>query len=287
MTIWTELMGVAFRQTFYTAKGARIRALEAGDGPALIFLHGTGGHAEAYVRNLEAHAKHFHVYAIDMIGHGYSDAPDLDYGMQVYVDYLVAFLDAIGARKAHISGESLGATVAAWFALQHPDRVEKIVMNTGMLIPPDEEGAQELRDLLERSRKATDTPDREAIRARLRWLMHEDKSVTEELVDVRLQIYSQPGRAAVIRRITEQSIGTILDENLRKKWYDPELLKRIKCPTLVLWTRYNPGQTVPLAERGTKLIPNAELVILENSAHWPQWEEPEAFNRAHLGFLRK
>lgn len=284
-SIWSTLQNVEFRLRWIDAGGIRTRALEAGSGPVLIFLHGTGGHAEAYVRNLEAHAKHFHVYAIDMVGHGYTDMPDLDYGMQCYVDHLLAFVNAIGAERVCISGESLGATVGAWFALQHPDRVAKIVMNTGMMLPPSAEGAKDLHDLLERSRKATGTPGRDAIRARIRWLMYEEASVTEELIDIRLKIYSQPGRAAVIRRIAEQSIGTLLDPELQKSWYRPDMLQKIPCPTLVLWTRHNPGQLVDLAEEGARLIPDSKLVILEHSAHWPQWEEPKEFNRVHLDFL--
>ncbi len=286
-SIWNHLQGVEFKQAYYDAGGVRTRAIEAGDGPPLILLHGTGGHAEAYLKNIEAHAEHFHVYAIDMVGHGYTDAPDIGYDMQCYVDFMKDFLDAIGAEKAHISGESLGATVASWFALQHPDRVNKIVMNTGMMLPPDESGAEELKDLLERSRKATGSPDRDAVRQRMRWLMHRDEDVTDEIVEVRYQIYMQPGRSAVIRKIAEQSIGALLDPVEQDKWYKPELLQQLTCPTLVLWTRYNPGQLVPLAEQGAALIPDSELIVLENSAHWPQWEEPEAFNKAHIGYLLK
>ncbi len=286
-SIWNTLQGVEFAQTFVDAGGIRTRTLTAGSGPVLIFLHGTGGHAEAYVRNIEAHARHFTVHAIDMVGHGYSDMPDIDYSPQHYVDHLLAFIDAIGADKVSISGESLGAQVAAWFALQHPDRVHRIVMNTGILLPPDEAGKKDLQDLLERTRKATGTPDREAIRMRLRWLVHEDHSVTEELITARKQIYDQPGRAAVIRRIAEQSIGALLDPAIAAKWNNPKLLTQLACPTLILWTRFNPGQLVPLAEEGAALVPDCELVVLENSAHWPQWEEPEEFNRAHLAFLLK
>ena len=287
ISIWNTLQGVAFKQDFVDAGGVRTRTITAGTGPVLIFLHGTGGHAEAYLRNIEEHAKHFCVHAIDMVGHGYSDMPAIDYGPQDYVDQLRAFIDAIGADKVSISGESLGAQVAAWFALQYPDRVNKIVMNTGMLLPPDAEGRKDLEDLLERSRKATGTPDRDAIYARLRWLVHEDHSVTDELVTARKQIYDQPGRAAVIRKIAEQSIGALLDPKIAETWNNPELLTKLPCPTLVLWTRYNPGQLVPLAEEGAALIPNSELVVLENSAHWPQWEEPEEFNRVHLEYLLK
>ena len=286
MTIWNHLQGVDFQQRFYSAAGVRTRVIESGSSEkVLIFLHGTGGHAEAYVKNIASHAEHFRVMAIDMVGHGYTDAPDMSYDMQCYVDFLLDFLNAIGVEKAYISGESLGATVAAWFALAHPDRVEKIVMNTGMLLPPDEEGAVGLRELLERSRKVVGAPSRETVRQRMRWLMLHEEDVTEEIVEARFQIYQQPGRAAVIGKIAERSIGALLDPAQHDRWYNPALLKKISCPTLVLWTRHNPGQLVPLAEEGASLIPDSRLVVLEESAHWPQWEEPLAFDRAHLTFL--
>jgi len=284
-SIWNTLQGVEFSQAYIDAGGIRTRSITAGDGPVLIFLHGTGGHAEACLRNIEAHAKHFTVHAIDMVGHGYTAMPDIDYSMQHYVDHLLAFIDAIGAERVSISAESLGTQVAAWFALQHPQRVNRIVMNTGILLLPDDAGKKDLQDLLDRSRKASGTPDRDAIRMRLRWLVHEDHSVTEELITARKMIYDQPGRAAVIRQIAEQSIGALLDPAIAEKWNNPELLKQLSVPTLVLWTRYNPGQLVPLAEQGAALIPNAELIVLEHSAHWPQWEEPEEFNRVHIEYL--
>ena len=286
-SIWNHLQGVEFKQSYYNAGGVMTRAIEAGEGPALIFLHGTGGHAEAYMKNMAAHAKHFRVLSIDMVGHGYSDAPDISYEMQCYVDFMLDFVNAIGEDKVYISGESLGATVASWFALAHPDRVHKIVMNTGTMLPPNEEGAKELQDLLDRSRKASGTPNRDMIRQRIRWLMHRDEDVTDEIVEVRYQIYQQPGRAAVIRKIAEESIGALLDPVQQERWYRPELLQQLSCPTLVLWTRYNPGQLVPLAEESASLIPNSELVVLQESAHWPQWEEPEEFNRVHIEYLLK
>ena len=286
-SIWNTLQGVEFKQTYINAGGVNTRVIEAGSGPVLIFLHCTGGHAEAYLRNIEEHAKHFRVMAIDMVGHGYSDMPDIDYNPQDYVDFMLDFIDAIGADKVSISGESLGAQVAAWFAIQHPERINKIVMNTGILLPPDPEGAKDLEDLLERTRKATGAPDREAVRMRLRWLVHEDHSVTDELIECRYQIYAQPGRAATVRKIAEASIGALLISEIQEQWNTADLMKQIGVPTLLLWTKYNPGQLVPLAEEGAKLIPDCELIILQNSAHWPQWEEPEEFNRVHIEYLLK
>jgi 2-hydroxy-6-oxonona-2,4-dienedioate hydrolase len=284
-SIWNHLQGVEFKQTFYDAGAIRTRVIEAGHGPPLIFLHGTGGHAEAYLKNVEAHARHFRTYAIDMIGHGYSSAPDIGYGMQCYVDFMAAFLDAIGASRALISGESLGASVASWFAIAHPERVMKIVLNTGILLPPSEQGAVELRDLLRRSREAAAVPDREKIRQRLSWLVHDETAITDELVETRFRIYSQPGRAEIIGRIAEQSLNALLEPEPENTWYRRELLRRIACPTLVLWTRFNPGQTAEEAAEGARLISDCQMVVLENSAHWPQWEEPDEFNRVHIDFL--
>jgi len=284
-TIWGELLGQEFRQTYYNANGVRTRAIEAGEGRPLVFLHGTGGHAEAYARNIAAHAKHFHVYAIDMVGHGYSDKPDLPYVIDDFVNHLRDFLDAIKAEKAIVSGESLGAMVGAWLAIKDPDRMEKLVLNTGILMPPNEKGRRELLDVLERSRAATGQITREAVRKRMEWLMHDPRDVTDEIVEVRYRIYTQPGAGPILRKISESILGRASDPEKAKQWFNPEKLREIRCPTLVLWTRHNPGQPVELAEEGARMIPDARFVVLENSAHWPQWEEPEEFNKLHLEFL--
>ncbi|MDI3261789.1 MAG: alpha/beta hydrolase [Fulvimonas sp.] len=288
-TIWTDLLGVPFQQRFYNVAGHRTRVLEAGEGAPLVFLHGTGGHAEAYMRNIAEHAKHFHVYSIDMLGHGYTDKPaDADYTMALWSDHIVAFLDTIGAKRASLSGESLGAMVSAWTAIRHPQRVASLVMNTGILAPPNEKGRAELLDVLERSRKAAGQLTREAVKARMQWLMFEpEKTLTDEIIDIRFKIYSQPGMAAVMGKIAATVLGGVTDEAFCRRWMNPEVMRDIQCPTLVLWTRHNPGQPVELAQEAMQYIPHAELVVLEHSAHWPQWEEPENFNAAHLEFLRK
>lgn len=288
-SIWVDLIkdDFGFRQTFYDAGGYRTRALEAGDGPPLIFLHGTGGHAEAYLRNLAAHAEHFHVYAIDMLGHGYTDRPDGDYDMHRWSDHLLAFLDTIGADKARLSGESLGAMVSAWTAIRHPDRVEKICLNTGILAPPNAAGRQQLIDALERSKKAAGNLTWDSVKARMQWLMAEpDKTLTDEIVDVRYTIYSQPGMLPTMGKIAMSTLGGVVDDAFCEKWMNPALMADIQCPVLVLWTRHNPGQPVELAEEAMQHIPDARMVVLEESAHWPQWEEPEVFNREHIAFMR-
>ncbi|MCG2634156.1 MAG: alpha/beta hydrolase [Gammaproteobacteria bacterium] len=284
-SIWTALMGGELKQTYYNANGVRTRVLEAGEGMPLIFIHGTGGSAEAYTRNILEHAKHFHVYSIDMVGHGFTDCPELEYNVFDFVKHLSDFIDAIGADRVILSGESLGAFVSTFYALRNPDRVHKLVLNTGMLMPPaGEQGRQEILDALERSRKAAGNLTREAVRKRIEWLMHDPADATDELVELRYRIYSQPGMTDTVAKISESILGGAADpERAKLKLWEKN--RDIKCPTLVLWTRHNPGQPADKAEETTRLIPDGRFVLLENSAHWPQWEEADLFNQIHLDFL--
>ena len=287
MSLWTDMAGLDFKQTFYDAKGIRTRVIEAGKGEPFVFLSGTGGHAETFMRNFQAHAKHMRVISADMIGHGYTDAPDIEYTMETIIGHFSDLIDAIGAKTVSVGGVSLGGMISAWYAIRNPQRVKKLSMVTALLQTRDSKGKDDLKDALNRTSKATGELTREAVRSRLRWLMHEDKSVTEELVDVRHAIYAQPGRGKIIQRISDLVIGGITNDEWANRWSNPESMREIKCPTLVTWSRHNPGLTAERAAQGVKRIPNARMEILENSAHWPHWEEPEKFNEFHVEFLTK
>src|ERR1700709_1418 len=101
-SVWSDLQGVPFSQGFLDASGVRTRYLHAGDPskPTLVLLHGSGGHAEAYVRNLEAHAEHFSTWSIDMLGHGYTDKPGHPLEVVHYVDHLLLVLNPAGGSQA-------------------------------------------------------------------------------------------------------------------------------------------------------------------------------------------
>src|ERR1700675_4849262 len=101
---WTNFAGSGVKETYVDAAGVRTRVLEAGAGAPLVLLHGTGGHAETYSRNIGPLSKHFHVLALDMVGHGYTDKPRVEYTMDVFADHVMAVLDAFGETSAFLSG---------------------------------------------------------------------------------------------------------------------------------------------------------------------------------------
>lgn len=283
-TIWLELLGTPVAQRFYNAGGVRTRVVEAGEGDPLILLHGTGGHAETYQRNVAALARSFRVLAVDMVGHGFTDRPDIDYLLDDYADHVVDLLDAIGAERAHISGESLGAMVASWVAIKHPTRVHRIVMNTGVLVRPDEEGLKQLGDLEGRTQALAEDLTMENIRRRMEWLVHDPKSMTDETVACRFRIYSQPGMMDTVQKIMS-SVLSMIRGTASKDYFEDGILREIGCPVMVLWTEHNPGQSVDLAKRAITQLRDAEFHVLPRAAHWPQFEDPSEFNELHLRFL--
>jgi 2-hydroxy-6-oxonona-2,4-dienedioate hydrolase len=254
----------------------------------VIFLHGTGGHAEAFTRNFRRHAQHFRTIAIDMIGHGYTDAPDIEYNMDTFVEHLHDVVLASGYGEVSVVGESLGAMVAAHFAIRYPQNTRRLVMNTGLLMTRSETDLKGVRDVLERTRKATGELTRESVRARLNWLMHDpDVNVTEELVDIRHAIYSQPGRARIMSRIAQMVFNGVQDASWVAQYSNPEDLRRVQCPALIIWSRYNPTLQLASAQQALPYLRDGRMVVMEHSSHWPQWEEPELCDQVQIAFLRE
>ncbi|NRF94380.1 alpha/beta fold hydrolase [Paenibacillus frigoriresistens] len=279
-TVWTNLNNSSFKHHFVDANGIKTRCLEVGSGEPLILLHGTGGHLEAYSRNIVEHAKHFHVYAIDMIGHGFTDKPfDKDYDIPVYTKHLKDFMDAVGIDSASISGESLGGWVAAWFAWEYPEKINKIILNTSGGLSMYPEVMERIRTL---TMAAVQNPTREVVRKRLEFLMLNPEDVTEELVEIRRTIYLQPNFDKVMERVLCLQIPEIRKRNM----FTEDQLRAIKAPTCIIWTTHDPTAPKEIGQKFADLIPNSEFHVMEDCAHWPQYEQAEIFNKIHLDFLK-
>jgi 2-hydroxy-6-oxonona-2,4-dienedioate hydrolase len=280
-SIWRDLQGVSFEQGYVDVGGCRTRYLHAGDrgSPTLVLLHGSAGHAEAYVRNLDAHARHFSTWAIDMLGHGLTDRPGHPLEVAHYVAHLLAFLDAIGAERIHLSGESLGGWVATRAAIDHPERIDRLVLNTTGGSQADPEVMRRIRTL---SMAAAEQPDWETVRARILWLMADKTRNYDDIVASRQAIYQRPGFVDAMRDIMALQDPEIRARNI----VGPDEYGRIQAPTLVLWTSEDPTADVTEGRRVASMIPGAEFVVMDGCGHWPQYEDPETFNRIHLEFLR-
>ncbi len=279
-SVWGDLTGTAFSQGFLDAGGIRTRYLSAGSPelPLLILIHGTGGHAEAYTRNLAAHGRHFWTFAIDLVGHGWSDKPAIGYEIADYAGHVLKVMAALGRDRAHLSGESLGGWVAGHLAIHHPEKVDRLVLNTAGGWTAHPEVMDRIRRL---SMEAVQDPSRERIRSRLEFLMHDKTKVHDDLVETRRAIYGQPGYAEVMRRI----LCLQEMETRRRNMFTDEQTRSIAAPTMVLWTSHDPTATPEEGRRIAELIPGARFEVINGCGHWPQFEDADRFNQLQLDFL--
>ena len=280
MSIWTDLNPIPFRMTYVDAAGVRTRALQAGDGPVVMFLHGTSGHLEAFSRNVRSHVEAgFACHAIDMLGHGYTDKPARAYEIPDYVKHVLDYVDAVGVERFHIVGESLGGWVGARLSADHPERV----LSLQLLAPGGTKANPEvMQRIRESTREAVATDDIGLTRRRLELLMADPaKDVSDELVDVRFAIYHHPDFEANIENLLslqdmERRLRNLLTE---------EQMGRIVTPTLIFWGRQNPFGDVPEAELMHRSIAGSRLVLFDDCGHWPQHEKDTEYNNISVAFL--
>ncbi len=103
--------------------------IEKGTGFPLILLHGNGEDCSYFVHQMEPFAKHFRVIAIDTRGHGQTPRGEASFSIRQFAEDLLDFMNLHQIEKAHILGFSDGGNIAMVFALMHPERVEKLILN--------------------------------------------------------------------------------------------------------------------------------------------------------------
>lgn len=103
--------------------------IEQGTGFPLILLHGNGEDCSYFARQMVPFSEHFHVIALDTRGHGQTPRGEAPFTIRQFAEDLLTFMDNHHIEKAHLLGFSDGGNIAMVFALAHPERVEKLILN--------------------------------------------------------------------------------------------------------------------------------------------------------------
>jgi 2-hydroxy-6-oxonona-2,4-dienedioate hydrolase len=280
-SLWTWLREVEFCQRWVDVDGVSTRIAEAGPSgsPAVVLLHGTGGHWEVYAPTIGPLGEHFHCIAVDMVGNGFSDRPDYDYEISVYVKHIAGLLDALGIQKASFIGMSLGAWVAARFALDHPDRTEKVILQSpaGLIAT-----ASNMERIRRERHAAVDHPTWESIKAMFDHLIAEEENRIPDIIALRQAIYRMPATRDAIDHVLILQDPQARERNL----LSADQWSAIKAPTLVVASGKDHSEYMNTARQVARLIPNSEIVEMAQVRHWPAFEDPETFNAAAIRFLR-
>jgi 4,5:9,10-diseco-3-hydroxy-5,9,17-trioxoandrosta-1(10),2-diene-4-oate hydrolase len=262
----------------------RLHYHEAGEGPALVMLHGSGPGVTAwsnYGANLPNLAQHFRTVLWDMPGFGRSERPELDRAYPgLAADILVRLLDGLGIERANLFGNSFGGYVSLEFALAHPDRVGRLVlMGPGglaapVLGPERSEGARRLTDFML-------APSREGMVAWVDTMVANQKVLDEQLIDTRLAAALAPG---AIDNAVSIFLSLAQHPDPVPLW---ARLKDIKAPVLITWGRDDRMMPLEQSLFGYRQLPNAELHIFSKCGHWAQVERKDDLERLVVDFLTR
>jgi pimeloyl-ACP methyl ester carboxylesterase len=275
----------ATRREITTDPGV-LRYHEAGQGPPLLLLHGSGAGVTGW-RNfrgvLGAFAEHFRCLILEFPGFGVSD----DFGghpMLTAFDAVVRFVDALGLDTIDILGNSMGGSVGINYAIAHPDRVRRLVTIGGIgrniFSPGPAEGIRLLQEFV-------DDPTRERL---IRWLhsmVYDPAVVTDELIEERWQQATDPKTMASARRMYgKEAFAQMTKAMESSKGPQPwAVMHRVQVPTLITWGRDDRVSPLDMALIPMRAIPNAELHVFPNCGHWTMIEAKEVFESVVLAFL--
>lgn len=259
---------------------------EAGEGPPLLLLHGSGPGVSGWANfgaNLPVFAKHFRCLVLDLPGYGRSDAV-AGHPVMVGADAVRDFLKALNIPKAHILGNSYGAIVGTNVAANSPELVDRFVTVGGfgftLFSAFPAEGIIRLVEFVEE-------PTRERLMAWMRSMVFDPAVLTDELIDMRYNTAMDPVVMATSKVMYTRAGIAAIGERMRGPDGIADLahLSRVEAPTLITWgrdDRVNPldGALLPM-----RAIRKAELHVFPDCGHWAMIERKAAFESVVLSFL--
>lgn len=244
----------------------KIRVLQAGEGPPLLFLHGAGG--LYWEPLLDTLAETFHVIAPEHPGAG--DSQGLEYVEDLWdlVLYYNTLLDSFGAERATVVGHSFGGMVAAEIASTSPHRVDQLVLIAPVGLWRDDHPVPDLSGVPPQSLPALLFADPDGPAAAM--LPGPDPTDPESLF-----------RAAQTTASILQFMWPLPDKGLSKRLY------RLTAPTLLVWGAQDRIMHPDYAADFAALIADARIEIVDGAGHLPQFEQPERVGDLISAFLRE
>lgn len=259
------------RAEWLDVDGVRLRTVRAGSGsPTLVLLHGYGESLTTWRSVFDRLAERNRVIALDLPGAGGSDKPDVPYSLDAITQRLSRFLDQWTSGPVVIVGHSMGGAVAASLALEHPDRIVRLVLiaPAGYRI-----GLGGITESM--------TPGRARTIGRYLALrsfitpMHDDGWLAEPDSFKAYDPAEDPTYSRAATRVLEEFDFVALRDRFRE----------IQQPTLLIWGGLDPVVPFAVGDTLSRIIPCVRYVPLPKAFHRPQAEVPDTVISALEGFL--
>lgn len=254
--------------------------LEGGpkDGEVVVLVHGFGADKDHWAMAAPHITDRYRLIAPDLPGFGENDLSlARSYRIKAQADRLVEFLDALGIEKCHLGGNSMGGFIALQAALDHPDRLKSLTLvnNAGVVGSSDSE-LQQAVAAGENPLVMRELGDVDGLMA---FVMHKPRAIPGQFKKV--MFHEAKRREALLDKVFEDIILDALEAPATDR------LGEVQTRTLIIWGKHDrviDVSCVPVLEQGIK---GAQAVVFDHVGHLPMMEDPEAFAKAHIGFLAR
>jgi pimeloyl-ACP methyl ester carboxylesterase len=255
----------------------RIHYSEFGSGEPLFLIHGGGPGSNGlsnYQRNIDSLAQSFRLIVPDMPGFGKSDKPEITgsrFGF--YAKAIRDLMDALGIARASLTGYSLGGATTLKFAMEYPERAERLVCigpagGATLFQPMPTEGVRVVMGYY-----GPPGPSKERMADLLRAMLYDHSSLNDDIFEERFQTSMQPELLNAPR-----SPNATMDD----LWKE---LDRVPQPVLLVWGRDDRVSPMDASITMLQRLPDARLHVFSRCGHWAQWEKAEEFNALVGAFL--
>ncbi|MCU0569113.1 MAG: alpha/beta fold hydrolase [Oculatellaceae cyanobacterium Prado106] len=261
----------------------------------VILIHGFGGSIGHWRQNIPELAKHHSVYAVDLLGFGASEKPNVDYSIDLWAEQIYDFWQQEIGEPSILVGNSIGSIACLAIAARYPEMTKGIAMvslpDTSLHQAAISPAMRPLFNFVQQSVTAIFTSPiiLRLLFAILRqaWVLRHWASLAyaskEAITDELLEILSRPAH----EKESVQAFGAIL-KAMSSPQFSPNIcgiLKQIKIPSLLLWGKQDRMIPISSAARLLDSNPTLEFVELENAGHCAHDEQPELVNAELLSWI--
>jgi 2-hydroxy-6-oxonona-2,4-dienedioate hydrolase len=255
--------------------GISTHVIVQGAGEPLIFVHGSQMNVYDWRYNIDYFSEHFSVYAFDMVGCGFTDKPDAEYSPAFFSRFIYDFMERQGIKKASFVASSWGGGHVYFFALQYPDKINKLVMSSPCGLPHKMSLLDRILAVPVLGTLFALYGNKALVRSQLLSVFVNKNFVSEDLVDsVYKPLFMEGGLRATVRSYQKADFRFVQGH-----------LEKINAPVLLIWGSKDSIHPLWMMEEMKRRLIKADVCVIENVGHMPHEEASDEFNRCALRFL--
>lgn len=251
-----------------------VNYVDVGQGPTVVLIHGLGADLTRFEHNIECLSRHFRVVALDLPGFGDSGKSKVPYNGKYYVDVVEKLRQRLNLGKITLIGNSMGGWLSLLYAQTHNSHLDSLILIAPAFVFGLPEGIS-AEAIISGAKPKTNIQMTQYMQRVLYESDFSDKQIQDNLAK-----HQTKNRGDGIKQVAYS-----LQNN--EFVFTPLSVTKITHQTLIIHGDSDGIVPVVTSQKLNELLPHSRMIIIEQSGHWPQWENHSVVNPLLLEFLGK